>query len=69
MPEMSPVFSSHVAHMGYEDGDLHVTWKSGKTSIYSGVPAAVADEAMKSYSIGDYLRTNIKPFYNHRYAQ
>ena len=67
-PSMRPVFSSHIREMGYQDGELHVLWDSGKRSIYSGVPAAVADEAMKAYSIGDYLRTNVKAVYPHRYS-
>jgi hypothetical protein len=41
---------------------------NGKRSIYSGVPAATADDVSNSWSIGKALRDQIKPFHKHRYA-
>ena len=69
-PVMQSVFSSHVSSVGYDAQaqELHVEWDSGKTSIYSGVPADVADECQKSWSVGGYLRDQIKGRFSHRYA-
>lgn len=63
------VFSSNVSEVGYdaEAGELIVTWKSGKTSAYSGVPEDVAMKLANAASVGAMLNAEIKPFYNHRY--
>ena len=41
MPEMKPVYSSHVDAVGYDVGkeELHVQWRTGRVSVYHGVPA------------------------------
>lgn len=67
---MQPVFSSHVSSIGYDSdtGEMHVQWETGKVSVYSGVPASVADDATKAYSVGDFLKDNVKGRYEHRYA-
>lgn len=69
-PDLRDVYSSHVAQIGHDPdtGELHVVWDTGKTSIYSGVPADVADGVMKSWSIGTALREQVKGQYDHRYA-
>jgi hypothetical protein len=70
-PVMRSVYSSHVNRIGYdnETGELHVQWDSGKTSVYSGVPAQLADETMNSWSVGKSLSTSIKPTFPHRYLE
>lgn len=70
MPNMLSVFSSHVNRIGYnaETNELHVEWDSGKTSVYSGVPAGVADGVMRSWSVGTALHNEVKDKYEHRYA-
>jgi hypothetical protein len=67
---MQSVHSSHVERVGYdmEAKELHVGWKDGGRSVYSGVPADVAHDTMTSWSVGNALRTRIKPHYQHRYA-
>jgi hypothetical protein len=67
---MQSVYSSHVSRIGY-DGDEHeliVEWDTGRTSVYSGVPPDVADEAMNSWSVGKFLNDSVKKRYEHRYA-
>lgn len=68
-PVMTNVFSSHVEKMGYdpEAQELYVQWTGGKTSIYSGVPADVADRVSRSWSIGQAM-AEVKAAYAHRYA-
>ena len=63
-------FSSNVDAVGYDatTRELYVTWTTGKTSIYSGVPADMASEAQRAYSVGNYIRENIKPQFAHRYG-
>ena len=69
-PVMRSVFSSHVDRIGHdpETGELHVTWDSGKTSVYEGVPADVAHSMMNSWSVGTALRDQVKPNFKHRYG-
>lgn len=63
------VFSGMVTEVGYDSdsGDMLVTWKNGKTSAYAGVPEEVADAAARAPSVGQFLNSEIKPFYQHRY--
>lgn len=69
-PVMNPVYSSHVDSVGFdaETKELYVEWDSGKTSIYSGVSAALADEVSKSWSVGKAVREQIIDKFPHRYA-
>lgn len=65
------VFSSMVSEISYDDGtqEMIVTWaKAGRTSIYSGVPEDVAQAAANAPSVGQYMNTEVKPFYKHRYG-
>ncbi len=64
-----PVFSSNVQEIGYDDQDhsLIVVWKSGKRSAYSGVDEETALQCSKAASVGQFLNSEIKPNYGHRY--
>jgi hypothetical protein len=66
---MQGVYSSQVKEVGHDPatGEMHVTWSSGKTSVYTGVPPDVADSVRTSYSVGKALSEQVKPFYPHRY--
>ncbi len=70
MPDMKPVFSTMVSEIGYADdaAELYVTWPSGKTSVYSGVPADVAKTVMTSWSVGTAMNEMVKNKFPHRYA-
>lgn len=62
------VFSSMVSEVGYdpEKAELSVTWaKSGKTSVYAGVPEGVALDLSNAPSVGQMVNSEIKPYYQH----
>lgn len=70
MPDWSkPVYSSNVAEVGYrEDGnELVISWNKGKTSVYSPVPEELAVQCANAPSVGSFLNSEIKPYFNHRY--
>lgn len=69
-PQMERVQSSQVDAIGYDPAkqELYVAWASGKTSIYSGVPALVHDDVRHAPSIGRALNLSVKNRYQHRYA-
>jgi hypothetical protein len=70
MPWSKDVYSSNVSTVGYneETQELFITWTRGKRSIYSGVPAQLADDVANAPSVGSILNQEIKPYYAHRYA-
>ena len=70
LPPMREIYSSHVSKAGYDAQTqaLYVQWDSGKTSVYAGVPAGVAEEVLSSWSVGQALTTRIKGQYEHRYV-
>lgn len=63
------VFSSNVDVVSYDaaTAELGVTWKNGRTSIYDGVPAEIADQCMSAWSVGKFIKQSIIPIYPHRY--
>lgn len=67
--EMREVHSSNVARVGHDPdtGELHVEWKSGKTSIYSDVTPEKAKTVMTAWSVGSALNETIKNRHGHRY--
>jgi hypothetical protein len=67
---MEAVQSSQVEALGYDAAkkELYVTWHSGKTSIYSGVPATVHQDLKHAPSVGKALNLNVKNRFQHRYA-
>lgn len=64
-----PVFSSQCQSVGFnsETGDLIVTWKNGKKSAYAGVGEDLALQVANAASVGQFLNSEIKPNYAHRY--
>lgn len=69
MSWMKSVFSSNVQEIGYDgaNGELIVVWNSGKRSAYTGVPEDVAVSCSKAVSVGQFLNSEIKPNFSHRY--
>jgi hypothetical protein len=63
------VYSSMVSEIGYDDEaeELVVRWARGKESGYKGVPEDVAIECANAPSVGEYINSEIKPSYPHRY--
>lgn len=68
-PLMQAVFSDAVDRIGHdpETQELYVTWKEGRTSVYTGVPQDVAQDVTNSWSVGKALRERVIPNYQHRY--
>lgn len=67
---MHPVYSSNILSVGHdpETSEFHVSWKSGRTSVYQGVSADKADEVRRSASVNRAVREMIIPNHEHRYA-
>lgn len=68
-PVMTPVYSSHVNKIGHspETQELFVQWDTGKTSVYSGVSATLAEDISKSWSVGKALKEQVVGKFDHRY--
>lgn len=71
MPVMRDIFSSTVNRAGHDPktNELHVEWKTGKTSVYSNVPPKKADEVLNAWSVGKSLYKKIKGAHDHRYLK
>ena len=61
--------SSHVEKVGYDDetGELHVTFNSGKTAVYSGVDDKTASTVMNAPSVGQALHRNVRDKFEMEY--
>jgi hypothetical protein len=65
------VYSSMVSEVGYDTAtqELLITWaKGGKTSAYEGVPEDVAEACSRAPSVGQFVNSEIKDRYPHRYV-
>ncbi len=65
------VYSSMVSAVAYDSDsqEMLVTWaKSGKTSAYAGVPEDVAQACANAPSVGQFINSEIKNQYGHRYV-
>jgi hypothetical protein len=58
------VLSSRVQRVGYDAdaSNLYVTWASGRTSRYRGVPADTADEFTRSWSVGSAVNSMLSSY-------
>ncbi|MFA7290589.1 MAG: KTSC domain-containing protein [Melioribacteraceae bacterium] len=65
LPEMTPVQSSNVASVGYEDATLtvFVQFLNGTIYIYKGVPQFEFENLKTAASVGSYLHRNFKNIY------
>lgn len=70
-PEFVEVFSSHVDAVGFDPAtsELHVRYRKGGTSIYSGVPADLAQQISTAYSVGKALHEQVRGKFPHRGAE
>lgn len=65
------VYSEMATEVGYDSDtqEMLVTWKrSGKTTAYSGVPEDKALECANAASVGSFINSEIKPYYQFRYV-
>jgi hypothetical protein len=63
---MTPVKSSNVAAVGYEDGTLYVEFNNGSAYAYDGVGEAAYQDLLTDPSPGGYLARHIKPAHTAR---
>ncbi len=67
---MTPVQSKACTAIGYdfENGEMHVSYSSGQTSIYSGVPRDIYEAVAGAESVGSAIYSFIRSQgYQHRY--
>lgn len=69
MVNMTPIVSSNISEVGYDDEqkELFVKFNSGKTYQYYDVLAEVFDDFLQADSHGKYFNANIRNAY--AYAQ
>ena len=60
---MTPVSSSNIDSIGYENETLFISFNSGGLYTYSGVPESVYRGLMSASSHGQYFHQNIKNVY------
>lgn len=63
LPDMKPVISSNVESVGHNGKDLFVTFTNGATYKYLNVPETELNIIISAASIGKYINSDIKPFY------
>lgn len=70
MPWSKNVYSTMVSEVAYDEErqELRVTFARGKTAAYAGVPEDKALELANAPSVGQYLNSEIKPYYSFRYV-
>ena len=66
-PQPISKWSSHVDSIWYDGGDLFVTYSTGKTVRYQGVPEAVFREVNSAASVGKALRELVRDKYRYEY--
>lgn len=61
-PKMTPVSSSNVAEIGYDDATqkVYVRFLNGSLYVYKGVPQFEFDGLLNAPSVGSYLHRNYK---------
>lgn len=65
------VYSSMVSEVSWDEktGEMIVTWaRSGKRSAYKGVTEDLAIEVSNAASVGQFINSEIKPYFGHRYV-
>ncbi len=65
IPVMTPVSSSNVAEVGYneEKQEVYVRFLNGSLYVYKGVPKFEYEGLLNAPSIGSYLHRNYKNVY------
>ena len=66
--ERTPVSSSNIASVGYDDGSstLEIQFRTGKIYQYDHVPRAVYDALMSASSHGVYFNSQVRDSYRTR---
>ncbi len=71
IPELTPVSSSHLDAIGYDDASqtLYVRWKNDQVSSYDNVPPLIAKDLQNAPSIGKAFNEMIRGKYQHTYVE
>ncbi len=71
IPELTPVSSSHLDAIGYDDASqtLYVRWKGGLISSYDNVPPSVASDLQNAPSVGKAFNDLIRGKYHQTYVE
>lgn len=59
--QLTPVKSSNIAKLGWNDGVLHVEFSNGGRFSYSGIDSAAYNELLNAKSIGAHFAKHIRP--------
>ena len=59
--QLTPVKSSNISKLGWNDGVLHVEFSNGGLFSYSGITSQMYDELLKAPSIGAHFGKHIRP--------
>ena len=62
--QMTPVISSNVIAVGYENNNLYVDYKGGRY-IYLNVPKIEFENLLNAESKGKYMNKHIKGYYSY----
>lgn len=65
MPEMTPVDSSNIESIGYDEDNttVYVRFLNNSVYIYKGVPSHEYENLLNAPSVGSYLHRNFKNVY------
>lgn len=63
---LTPVSSSNISAIGYDDGNLYVSFHSGGLYVYFNVPISVYHSLMSASSHGSYLAHHVKGVYRYQ---
>lgn len=65
IPEMTPVNSSNIAEVGYneENQEVYVRFLNNSLYVYKGVPVFEYEGLINSPSLGSYINRNYKSVY------
>ena len=63
---MTPVSSSNLSSVGYENGTLYIRFHNGRLYAYYNVPVSEYEALMSADSHGKYFNANIRNLYDYR---
>lgn len=66
IPALTPVTSSNVKAIGYDDGALFVEFHGSGTYRYDKVPRQVFDDFLAAESAGRFFAANVRGKFGHK---
>lgn len=64
-PKLTPVESSNIDALGYNDAGLWVRFKSGGLYRYPKCPRTIYDDGLKAPSVGQWFRSAVMGTFKH----